>query len=118
MRASLRLEKPHHHAVAIEDAFCGAVPGYLQTDIGGKVPGEGFAEVMRDGEQYSILRGCSVSPWALPMLTDHVTDPLMLDTTWRVLRQYGTAIVMAVYGNVGIPLGFAFGVAETIELYE
>jgi hypothetical protein len=29
-----------------------------------------------------------------------------------------TAIIMAVYCNVGIPLAFAFGVAETKELYE
>jgi hypothetical protein len=42
----------------------------------------------------------------------------MLDTTWRVLRQYVTAILMAVYRNVGIPHGFAFAVAETVELYQ
>jgi hypothetical protein len=73
---------------------------------------------MRDDEQYSILPGCCVSPWARSILTYHVIDGLMLDTTWRVLRQDVAAIVMAVYGNVGIPLGFAFGVAETIEPYE
>jgi hypothetical protein len=28
------------------------------------------------------------------------------------------ALVMAVYCNVGIPLGFSFGVAETVELYQ
>jgi hypothetical protein len=118
MRASFGIEKPHHHAVVTEYAFCGALPGYLHVEIGRKVPGESFAEVMRDGEQYSILRGCYVSPWARSVLTDHVIDGLILDTTRHVLRQDVTSIIMPGYGNAGIPLRFAFGVAETIELYE
>jgi hypothetical protein len=43
---------------------------------------------------------------------------MMLDTTWHVIRQDVTTIVMALYVNVGVPLGFAFGVAETMELYQ
>jgi hypothetical protein len=45
-------------------------------------------------------------------------DELMFDMTWKVIRKYVTAIVMAVYRNVRIPLPFAFGLAEAIELYE
>jgi hypothetical protein len=44
-------------------------------------------------------------------------DGLMLDTTWHVLGQYVTSLLMAVYRNVAVPLGFAFGVAETVDLY-
>jgi hypothetical protein len=44
-------------------------------------------------------------------------DGLMLDTTWHVLRQYVTSLLMAVYRNVAVPLGFTFGVAETVDLY-
>jgi hypothetical protein len=42
----------------------------------------------------------------------------MLDMTWHVLRQYVTAIIMAAYCNVSVPLGFVFGAAEVVELYE
>jgi hypothetical protein len=45
-------------------------------------------------------------------------DGFMPDTTWKVIRSYVAAILMAVPRNVGIPLAFAFGVAETVELYE
>jgi hypothetical protein len=33
-------------------------------------------------------------------------------------RKYLTTIIMAVYRNVGVPLGFAFDTAESVELYE
>jgi hypothetical protein len=45
-------------------------------------------------------------------------DGLMLDTTWHVLRQFVTSLLMAVYRNVAVPLGFAFGVAETVDVYD
>jgi hypothetical protein len=53
MRASFGLKNQHRHAVVTEDAFCGAVPGYLHLEIGMKVPGESFAQVMRDGKKVS-----------------------------------------------------------------
>jgi hypothetical protein len=101
-----------------ERTFRGCVPGYLRLELGREVPGDCFEVVVRRDERYSILRGCYVSPWACSILRDNEIDGLMLDTTWHVLRQYVTAIVMAVYCNVGIPLAFAFGVAETKGLYE
>jgi hypothetical protein len=42
----------------------------------------------------------------------------MLDTSWKVIRKYATTTIMSVYRNVWIPLGFTFGAAETVELYE
>jgi hypothetical protein len=45
-------------------------------------------------------------------------DGLMLAKTWKVIRTYVTTVTMAVYRNVGLPLGFAFGAAETMEFYE
>jgi hypothetical protein len=101
-----------------QPAFCGGVPGYLHLEIGRMVRGDNFATLLREGEEYSILRGSYVSPWARSVLEDNEIDGLMLDTTWHVIRQYVTAILMAVFRNVGIPLAFAFGAAETLELYE
>jgi hypothetical protein len=45
-------------------------------------------------------------------------DGLMLDTTWEIIRKDVTTIIMAVCRNVGFPLGFAFGAAETVQLYD
>jgi hypothetical protein len=42
----------------------------------------------------------------------------MLDTTWKVIRKSVTTIIIAVYRIVGVPLRFAFGDPETVELYE
>jgi hypothetical protein len=42
----------------------------------------------------------------------------MLDTTWTVLRQYVTALLVAVSRNTAIPLAVAFGHVEDFELYE
>jgi hypothetical protein len=58
-----------------------------------------------------------VSPQAQSISQLNTTDGLMLDTTWYVLRQCVASLLMAVYGNVAVPIGFAFGVAETVDLY-
>jgi hypothetical protein len=44
-------------------------------------------------------------------------DGLVLNTTWHVLGQYVTSLLMAVYRNVAVPLGFAVEVAEMVDLY-
>jgi hypothetical protein len=41
-----------------------------------------------------------------------------MDTTFKVIRIYHTAILIAVSHNVGIPLAYAFGPKESIELYD
>jgi hypothetical protein len=43
---------------------------------------------------------------------------LMLDMTFSVMRNYMTAILVAVSHNTAIPLAFAFGPVESFELYE
>jgi hypothetical protein len=81
-----------------------------------QVAGENFATMIRGGQHCSILREYHVSPWTQSILQENVIDGLMLDTTWHVIRQSVTTIVMAVYCHVGVPLEFALGVAETMEL--
>jgi hypothetical protein len=97
--------------------FPSTVPGYLHLEIGKQVHGDRFETVLRDGEKYSILGWWSLSPWSRLILEDKAIDQLILDTTWHALRQYVAALVLAVYGNVGVLLGFSFDVAETVELY-
>jgi hypothetical protein len=51
-------------------------------------------------------------------LPDHEIDGLIMDTTFRVMSRYYTAILVAVVHNVGIPLAISFGPKEDIELYD
>lgn len=41
----------------------------------------------------------------------------MVDTTWKVMANYVTSILMAIIGNTVVPLSFAFGLSENTELY-
>jgi hypothetical protein len=41
----------------------------------------------------------------------------MLDTTWMVMRQYVTSILIAVSRNTATALAYAFGPAETVNQY-
>jgi hypothetical protein len=77
-----------------------------------------FERLIRGEDGFSILRGWHMSPWAQSILERNSVDGLMLDTTWRIIRKSVTRVIMAVYRNMGAPLGFAFGAAETVELYE
>jgi hypothetical protein len=42
----------------------------------------------------------------------------ILDTTFKVIRQYHTATLLAIIHTVGLPLGFSFGHQESIDLYD
>jgi hypothetical protein len=118
MHTSFSPERAQRRPMMTQGEFCGSVPGYLNLEIGRMIRGEPFERVVRDGQEYSILRGSFVSPWARSILEENEVDGLMLDTTWHVIRQYVTAILMAVFRNVGIPLAFTFGATENLELYE
>jgi hypothetical protein len=80
------------------------------------VHGDNFETVLSDDEKYSIMGGWYLSLWSRSILEDDAIDGLILDTMWHVLCQYVTALVMAIYCNVGVPLGFSFGVTETVKL--
>jgi hypothetical protein len=87
-------------------------------DIGQWLRGDNEFERLIRGEDEFSLRGRYVSPWAQSFLAKNSVDGPMLNATWKVIRKYVTTTIMTVYRNVGIPLGFAFGAAETVELYE
>jgi hypothetical protein len=73
-----------------------------------------------DGE-FSIVHGCWIdrrAPSILQNRAENRISCIMLDTTWSVLRQYVTAIMVAVSRNTAIPLAVAFGHVEDFELYD
>jgi hypothetical protein len=105
--------------VMSECEFRAHISGCLHLDIGQWLWGDNESErLIRSEDEFSILLGWYVSPWAQSILEKNSVDGLMLDTTWKVIHKYMTTIITAVYRNVGIPLEFAFGAAETVELYE
>jgi hypothetical protein len=96
--------------------------GYLVLDLQQRRRGDDKPAFMDPTTQTmgSITGGCYVHPWAASILRNpenHI-DGLIMDTTWTVLRQFVTAIIVAVSHNTAIPLAFAFGPIECSELYE
>ena len=41
----------------------------------------------------------------------------MLDTTWSVFNKYVTSFPTAICSNVGLPVGFQFGLTEDKKIY-
>jgi hypothetical protein len=71
-----------------------------------------------NGTNYSVLSCYWVAPQVRSILLNNEIDGLMTDTSFRVMRQYYTAIPVAVNHNVGIPLAISFGPRESSELYD
>ena len=72
-----------------------------------------------DDEESYVLRGCYISPFGQSILSKtELIDGLMLDGTFKVLRNYVTCIVMCIVCNTGIPVGFSFSTIEDVELYD
>ena len=71
-------------------------------------------------DELFIVSGIYISPFAKSIFLDNVDiiDGLLMDTTWHVLPYYVTSILMVSTCNVGIPVAFSFGDAETVELYD
>ena len=76
--------------------------------------------IEHDGEEYSIVRGIYISPFAqsICLENDAIFHGILLDTTWKTLPCYVTSILMASICNVGIPLGFTFGPGEDKTIYK
>jgi hypothetical protein len=94
------------------------LPGRLSLCVALPQPDDQRHKVQVDGVEFSVLSGFWVSPYAASILTENEIDGLIMDTTFKVLRQYHTAILIAVIRNVGIPLAYSFGPQETVELYD
>jgi hypothetical protein len=66
-----------------------------------------------EGVKCSIMSGCYRHPLAPSILTNR-----RLDTTWKVLRVYDTAVIVAVSHGTSIPSGFSFCPVECFKIYE
>jgi hypothetical protein len=70
----------------------------------------------QSGRAYSMGSGFWTEPRAKVTLDNHAIDGLIMDTTFKVLNQFHTAILIAVSYTVGLPLALSFGPHDTIEL--
>ena len=79
-----------------------------------------LAKVEFNGEQYYIIKGLYILPFSQSILTknENSIDGIITDTTWRILPNYVTSIMMASSKNTGIPISFSFGHSEDKEIYE
>ena len=77
-------------------------------------------KILVDGTENSIISGIYISPFAESIFTENgaITDGVLMDTTWHVLPNFVTSILMLSICNVGIPVAFCFGKAEKLELYD
>jgi hypothetical protein len=116
LRASLEVMRtvpaPNH---SHEDFL--ALPGLLGLRLARPSVHDKLEPYTHNNTGYSILSGYWVSPLAESILRENEVDGLIMDTTFRVMRRYYTAILVAVRHNVGIPLAISFGPRESIEPY-
>jgi hypothetical protein len=81
-------------------------------------PDNNHRRVNHNGFGYSVLSDVWLSALAAAVLVNNEIDGFILDTTFKVIRQHHTAILLFIIHNVGLPLAFAFGPQESINLYD
>jgi hypothetical protein len=81
-------------------------------------PDENRHRVDHNDFEDSVLSGVWLSALATAALVNNEIDGLILDTTFKMIRQYHTAILLAIVQNVGLPLGFSIGPQKSIDLYD
>jgi hypothetical protein len=106
--------RPDHTAKAFL-----ARPGWVELRLVPPRDGDGLERItLEDGRVFSVVSGYWIHPRAPAIMQENPIDGLIMDTTFKVIRQYHTAALVAVSHNVGIPLGIAFGPKESLELYD
>lgn len=94
------------------------VKGYLELNVINVTKRRRLTKISHEGNEYHVLNGIYISNKAKSLLVNNnVVSGLLVDTTWRLIPNYVTSILMASVNNIGIPLSFAFGVGETKSLY-
>jgi hypothetical protein len=68
----------------------------------------------------SVVKGCYVSPSTeiLFLHNARLIDGLLMDATWKIIRNCVASILMLSIMNVGIPVALAIGPKEDKSLYE
>jgi hypothetical protein len=95
-----------------------APPGRFVLYLAAPQPDDNRHRVNHNDFEHFVLSGVWLSALAAAALVNNEIEGLILDTTFKVIRQYHTAILLAIIQNVGLPLDFSFGLQESIDLYD
>ncbi|KAK8888504.1 hypothetical protein M9Y10_039583 [Tritrichomonas musculus] len=79
--------------------------------------GKSLDIVSTKDHSYYILGGTYFSAFASDIIKNPNVQGLMLDTTWSVFNKYVTSFPTAICSNVGLPVGFQFGLTEDKKIY-
>jgi hypothetical protein len=74
--------------------------------------------IIHNDIEFYVLSGVWVSSVGAAVICNNEIDRLVMDTTFRFIQQYHTAILLTLIHNVGFPLVFSFGPPECIKLYD
>lgn len=107
--------------IKTREQFFQNTEGFIKFVVSEQNEADKQHQIMIDGKNYSILRGIYLSPFAKSIMGEknkNYVDGLLMDTTWHVINNYVTSILMVSVCNVGLPLGFSFGPSEDKAQYE
>ena len=68
-------------------------------------------------KSYYVMSGTFLNPYASSIVRETRAAGLLLDTTWKLMQHYVVSIPTVVINNVGLPLGFSFGLIEDSEIF-
>lgn len=92
--------------------------GFLLLNVEKCVKRRRSTKIIHEDVEHYKKNGIFISTYAKSvLLNDNKVTGLLLDTTWHVMSNYVTSILMASVGNNGIPISFAFDPGETKSLY-
>jgi hypothetical protein len=74
--------------------------------------------IIHNDMEFSVLSGVWISAVGAAIICNNEINGLVMETTFKVIRQCHTAIVLALIHNVGSPLALFFGPWECIESYD
>jgi hypothetical protein len=114
---------PHTEEPVIQNfsTFKKNVGGYLKLWLKPRWSSDRLESFLDRDTEFSIVNGCWVHSSSAVILRNSEANMiccLMMDTTWSIMRQYVTAIMVAVSNNTAVPLAFAFGRVEDSGLYQ
>jgi hypothetical protein len=96
--------------------------GYLCLTVMSHQRGDPFPVYLDRGSRalVSVVKGCSVSPYAEALFRQNakLIDGLLMDATWKIIRNCVASILMLSIMNVGVPVALAIGPKEDKSLSE
>ena len=114
--SEIYFKRPNSRSISSLDHLNHSTQGYLKIfTVTQKIP---KLFKLYDQKEVYALKGCYISPFAQSILSkNEIIDGIMLDGTFKVIKNYVTCIVMCIIRNTGIPVGFSFSTIEDVDLY-